>query len=328
MPILRLGKKDCSSVFSLNGKGEDSATYAIGWGLVQSYQLINLFIQELGILDLSEQDIKYATVDLQKHSSDNGFTDIEVSIPNKLHIIIEAKLHWELPGSQQLEKYCSRFDAEDNGAIHQLLVTLSATSKDYALQFQGNRFNNYDLHHLSWEDMHSIVQAAYGAASGFTEKLWLTELSIHLKGYRSMTETNDNGAYCVVISNDPISDDSSYTWLDVITQDKAYFHPMGLNGWPSTPPNYLAFRQGGKLLSVHHVDSYRVSDKMSELNASWPKTKASHLVYSLGPPMVPVKPIKNGKLYATGRYWCAIDTLLSGAFDTISAARDETQRRS
>jgi hypothetical protein len=43
--------------------------------------------------------------------------------------------------------------------------------------------------------------------------------------------------------------------------------------------------------------------------------------------MLPAREIRTGNIFRNGRVWCAIDTLLSGAFDTIGAARDETQRR-
>lgn len=80
-------------------------------------------------------------------------------------------------------------------------------------------------------------------------------------------------------------------------------------------------------MSVHHVDSYDVVSDLNSVNSCWPSTGMDHFVYQLGPAMVPTKEIKNGKLWATARIWCAIDTLLSGAYATIADARDETQRR-
>lgn len=141
-----------------------------------------------------------------------------------------------------------------------------------------------------------------------------------------MTHPTNNLAYCVVISTNEIDPSKEYTWVDVIETDKNYFHPVGGN-WPVSPPNYMAFRRGGSLTSVHHIESYDVVKNLNDENPNWPVTKEDHFVYKLGSPMYPPKKIKNGKLYATGRYWCAIDTLLSGDYDSISDARDETQRR-
>jgi len=328
MAELKLGNHTCSSVFALNGKDEDSGTYAIGWGLLKSPTFMKRLLNVLDIKRLSSADLNSVVINLQKHGPDNGFTDIEILIPGKLHIILEAKRYWELPGSAQLKKYCARFEKVGNSKLQQLLVTVSTVSNEFAQRTQGDKFQSINLKHLSWSDLFNINQSAIKETSSLHEKLWLSELLEHLKEYRSMTDLADNKAYCVVLSDSPMNkNDPSYTWVDVVTKDNRYFHPIGIKGWPNTAPNYIAFRKGGKLLSVHHVDACDVHDDLSKINKRWHKNSIPHFVYTLGPPMYPCKPIKNGKLYATGRYWCAIDTLLSGAYDTISAARDETQRR-
>lgn len=43
--------------------------------------------------------------------------------------------------------------------------------------------------------------------------------------------------------------------------------------------------------------------------------------------MRPARDMRTGNIFRNGWAWCAIDTLLSGAFNTISDARDETARR-
>ncbi|WP_218313315.1 hypothetical protein [Alteromonas antoniana] len=62
-----------------------------------------------------------------------------------------------------------------------------------------------------------------------------------------MTSPTDNTALCVVLSGDALNRDENYTWVDVVTKDNSYFHPLGTSGWPSTPPNYVAFRKDGQL---------------------------------------------------------------------------------
>ncbi|MCG2728873.1 MAG: hypothetical protein L6276_01100, partial [Acetobacterium sp.] len=39
------------------------------------------------------------------------------------------------------------------------------------------------------------------------------------------------------------------SWIDIVEKRNKYFHPMGMNGWPKEPPNYIAFRYYGKLQS-------------------------------------------------------------------------------
>jgi hypothetical protein len=43
--------------------------------------------------------------------------------------------------------------------------------------------------------------------------------------------------------------------------------------------------------------------------------------------MRPARVVRTGKLYGPGHSWCAIDTLLSGAYPTVSEAIRETKRR-
>ena len=121
-------------------------------------------------------------------------------------------------------------------------------------------------------------------------------------------------------------DGGNHTWVDVVEQDRSYFHRVG-NNWPTQPPNYVAFRYHGRLQSVHHVDNFQIVADVFAINPLWLHTVDDHFVYSLGPPMRPPTEVRTGDIIRNARCTCAIDTLLSGAFDTISSARDETNRR-
>ena len=121
-----------------------------------------------------------------------------------------------------------------------------------------------------------------------------------------------------------------------MTQRHRYFHPVGGSGWPKTPPNYLGFRYGGRLQSIHHVDSYIVVADGEAMAAAFPEmpsatweaqdvfTKA-HFLYRLGPAIAPAHEVKTGEIYRNGRVWAALDLLLTS--QTISKARDLTQQR-
>ena len=328
MPQLNISKTSCSGVFGLYGYDENSATYAFGWVLSKSPNLLQAFITS-SIGEDPSIDLKNVTIDLQKHGQDKGFTDLEIKQEGVFHIIVEAKKLWSLPSKKQLLKYTPRFSLSSHSSENerQVLVTLSAASIEYAKRRQASDVDGFPVIHLSWKDLNNIVSDARTKTNAYEEKLWLRELTSHLKGYITMTSPTDNSAYCVVISSEAIGINSNYTWLDVINKESRYFHPVGGNGWPVSPPNYVAFRTNGNLMSVHHVDSYEVTDNLKLINKDWPTVSEDHFVYTLGPAMKPAQPLKNGGIYPSGRIWCALDTLLSGAFDSIAEARDETQRR-
>jgi hypothetical protein len=116
------------------------------------------------------------------------------------------------------------------------------------------------------------------------------------------------------------------SWIEIVTKFRRYFHPVGRNGWPRDPPNYVAFRYGGQLRSIHHVDSYEVIENLQRACPGIPdKPIPPHFLYWLGKPIVPAKPVKNGRIWPNGRYWCALDALLTCR--TISQARDITKKR-
>ena len=50
-----------------------------------------------------------------------------------------------------------------------------------------------------------------------------------------------------------------------------------------------------------------------------------HFVYSLGKPIIPSKVVKTGNIYASGRKWAMLDTLLTA--DTIHEASEISKQR-
>lgn len=320
--LLNLFGKEVESVFALKRDNENSITYALGWSLSQSSALLAALGEDLFGRPIEFDD---ARVGLQQSGQDGGFTDVEIISPSVPHTIIEAKRNWELPGKAQLRKYVPRIKKETGRGG--LIVSLSAASQAYAADKLPNELGGVRVKHRSWDDLSKIVSDAYGRTTRFGERLWLHQLQKHLRGYILMRDMKDNTVFVVSLSSKAINEgDNLYTWVDVVEKDGKYFHPVG-NRWPVIPPNYIGFRLGGRLRSVHHIESYEVVTDLSRKNRRWPGTDKDHFVYKLGPGMQPAKEIKNGKIFPNGRYWCAIDTLLSGRFKTISDARDETNRR-
>lgn len=316
---MKLSGNDINTVFALNGVDENSATYAFSWALSKSPTLLRETIYDLAECDVEAEQV---IIEVQKHGKDKGFTDIEILIRNVCHIIFEAKRYWELPSTEQLEKYATRL--ETSYESKSLIVSLSAASQEYAKRRLPSTISNISLVHRSWADLHALVLRAYDRAKSREEKFWLREFKSHLMRYVSMRNPQDNLVFVVSLSQDLIK--KGYTWIDVVEKDKCYFHPVG-NRWPFEPPNYIAFRYYGQLQSVHYIKRYDVVTDLSSVNENWPKTDSDNFLYTLGPAMEPPVIVKNGSIWPSGRYWCAIDTLLSGACKTISDARDETKRR-
>jgi len=261
---------------------------------------------------------------LQKHGSDGGYTDIEVHSEPRFHAIMEAKRWWDVPTEQQLRRYQPRLAG--GGAQMQRLVSISSADAAFGRRRLPKHIEGAEVIHQSWGDVQRLARQAHAESTGFEEKLWLRHLTQHLQEFVAMERLTDNSAFVVSLGIQSMVEGGKHTWIDVVEKDGSYFHPVG-NGWPVQPPNYVAFRYYGKLQSVHHIDSFEVIDDLSTVNPLWPKTNSDHFVYRLGPPMGPLTEVRTGNIFRNGRVYCAIDTLLSGAFKTISEARDETKRR-
>jgi hypothetical protein len=320
MALIIRGAKP-TNVFQLNGVDENSATYALGWVLEQSSHFRILVGEAIFGRRL---DMEEALISLQKHGEDGGFTDIEISGGSKFHCVIEAKRSWDVPTELQLLRYRPRLAL--SGAKHQRLVSISSADAGLAKRRLPKSVEGAKVVHISWRGIQSIARAAHALASKFEEKMWLRHLVEHLKEFVAMERITDNNVFVVAISRDAITPGDPYTWIEVVERELRYFHPIG-SGWPNQPPNYVGFRYGGKLQAVHHVESFEVVGDLSKMNRHWPKTVKDNFVYKLGPAMRPPTEVRTGNIFKNGRVYCAIDTLLSGAFPTISAARDETKRR-
>jgi hypothetical protein len=309
------------SVFGLNGYDENSASYALGWVLERSSHFRKAVVAAVFGETL---EITGALIELQKHGADRGFSDVEIQSQGQFHVILEAKRGWAVTSEWQLRRYLPRVIA--GGSARRRLVSVSAADPAEAKRRLPTALSGVPVTHLSWRDIQRHAERAHGRARSLEEKLWLRELAQHLKEYTAMDRTIDNKVFVVSLGTASMVKGKSHTWIDVVAKDKCYFHPIG-HRWPVQPPTYVGFRYYGRLQSVHHIESFEIADDVAKVNPAWPKTDYAHFVYRLGPPMRPPSVVKTGKLYPSGRVWCAIDTLLSGAFGTISAARDETKRR-
>lgn len=310
-----------ASVFRLNGMDENSASFAVGWVLEQSLRFREIVVKEVFGEALEVDD---AVIALQRHGKDGGYTDIEIQAGLRFHAVFEAKRWWDVPGVDQLTRYKPRL--VDGGALLQRLISVSAADSAYAQRRLPPDIGGIRVAHMSWGLLQQLARRAHAQASGFEEKLWLRQLIQHLQDFVSMERQTDNKVFVVSLGHKPMVEGQTHTWIDVVEKDGCYFHPVG-NNWPVQPPNYIGFRYHGKLQSVHHIDSFEVVENLATYNPLWLETNSDHFVYRLGPPMRPPSEVRTGKIFRNGRVWCAIDTLLSGAFATISAARDETQRR-
>jgi hypothetical protein len=305
-----LHKKKISSVFQLLntlGAYENDMSRSVAWALGQCPEFLKEFVKATAhtSVDPAATEIR---LQVAKHLA--GITDVEILAPGKAHIIVEAKRGLALPGKPQLQTYAHRMSAES--APVKCLVALTDCPRSYAsAHFTTAQLRGIPVVHISWAEVADLAQKAR-VRSRLKERYLLDELINYLKGFVTMQEVDSNWVLVLAL-RDGTPKGWRLSWIEVVTKKRRYFHPVGVRGWPPTPPNYIAFRYFGELQSIHHIDGYKVVSDVHEVIPEIPAgevTGEPYFVYRLGPPFRPGHKVLS-KIPFAGRRWCMLDTLLT-----------------
>jgi hypothetical protein len=319
---LTLYGQPVGTVFDLLGDKENDITYSVGWALAESEKF-----SEALLLDLmpGAEDAEAEVVRLQQGISGAGFTDIEIDANEaEIRLVIEAKRGYNLPGTEQLEKYAARTKPPAT-----MLAVLSEAPPEFATGKLPEQILGVPVEYRSWRQIEQLVTQAAGESRRHAEKRLLRDLSRYLKGLMTMQNVRSNLVYVVSLGQE--IEDTGMTYRDVVVDHDTYFCPVGggPGGWPKEPPNYLGFRFDGKLQQMRHVDNYRVAEdnyagfEPLKGKVDWSGTR--HWNFALGPAILPTREVRMGKLWPSQRVWAAIDLLLTS--ETIAEARDKTKAR-
>lgn len=316
---------EVTNIFQLIGTLENDITKSIAWALANCPVFLDKMIFDVLGIRIDSEKVR---IGYQEFEKDKGITDLEITDGELFYIIIEAKRGWILPGAEQLTLYSERKAIAQSGAKHKAIISMSECSREYAksyLPFQ--EVNGIPVLHLSWNKIYEIADEAR-VGSSITQRNLLKELMEYLGGIMTMQSKDSNWVYVVSVGTGH-PDNCCLTWIDFVEKYGRYFHPVGggRSGWPKTPPNYIGFRYYGQLQSIHHIEDYVVTRNLHDEFTEMPdeECEVDHFVYKLGPAIKPTHTVKTGNLYATGRVWAMIDTLLTS--DTISEARDISKTR-
>ena len=323
MATLESYGQEISNIFQLLGDKENDITLSLSWVLNKCPVLLKSVVENITGFDPDPENISIYN---QRYDSETGITDIEITDHQNFHIIIEAKRGWILPGAEQLTRYSLRKDFCKARCAYKNIVTLSECSQTYANEYLPfHEVNGIPVRHLSYRDVFWLARQSYERSNN-EQKHLLTDFCDYLKGLMTMQNLRSNMVYVVSLSYQKALG-SDISWVDIVKKYNKYFCPVGGNGWPKEPPNYIAFRYDGQLQSIHHIEGYTVARDIHEAMPVMPTYEFDHdhFVYDLGPAIVPGKPVKTGKIFHSARVWAMLDTLLT--CDTISDAQVLTAAR-
>ncbi len=326
MPALTLHGRTVATVYDLLGQKENDLTYALGWGLANSTRLTRALLDdvayELGSVPVGDDP----EVRLQEYVKGSGYTDVEVRT-SALHVIVEAKRGWILPSEEQLSKYAPSLTPGLVGALLVLAEGSPGFAKGrYPETVTGAEGLAVPVVYRSWEQMTKLARAV--ASGGGAESRLVAEVGRYLQGLVNMQNLRDNMVYVVSLAREPTGW-SPISPRDIVLVHGRYFHPIGGPGrWPKEPPNYFGFRFDGELQQVRHVESVDITQTPRDVLPGFTDKydfDVPHYLYTLGPPIRPMSPVRNGNVRRALRVWAALDLLLTS--DTISDARDRTDER-
>lgn len=314
---------EVNNIFQLIGNLENDITKSIAWALARCPEFLKAVINEVMSLEIDTQNVR---ITYQEFEKNKGITDLEITDTTSFYIIIEAKRGWILPGAEQLTLYSQRKNIIESPVSHKAIISMSECSEDYANTYLPFRvIKDIPVNHLSWKRIYELANSAK-TGSSTSQKDLLKELMRYLGDIMTMQAKESNWVYVVSLSTEK-PENCDLTWIDLVEKKMKYFHPFGINGWPKEPPNYIGFRYKGKLQSIHHIESYSITKNIHDEIEEMPNVEDEyeHFVYSLGKPIKPLKDVKTGKIYASGRKWAMIDTLLTA--DTIHEASEISKQR-
>ena len=314
---------EVNNIFQLIGNLENDITKSIAWALARCPEFLKAVINEVMSLEIDAQNVR---IKYQEFEKNKGITDLEITDTTSFYIIIEAKRGWILPGAEQLTLYSQRKNIIESPVSHKAIISMSECSEDYANTYLPFRvIKDIPVNHLSWKRIYELANSAKTSSSR-SQKDLLKELMRYLGDIMTMQAKESNWVYVVSLSTAK-PENCDLTWIELVEKKMKYFHPFGINGWPKEPPNYIGFRYEGKLQSIHHIESYSITKNIHDEIEEMPNVEDEyeHFVYSLGKPIIPSKVVKTGKIYASGRKWAMIDTLLTA--DTIHEASEISRQR-
>ncbi len=320
------------TVFDLIGDMENDITKSIAWAFVKCPRLLEMVIEFLIHVNVDADDI---VIRYQEFEKGKGVTDLEITDNQKFYIIIEAKRGWILPKEAQLKLYSERSDFINNPAKVKAIVSMSECTVEYA-EKRLPAIPGITILHLPWMEICDISEKLRAKTAG-KQNYILGELERYIKRIMTTQNKDTNWVYVVSLGLSEAEITTSkgekkaagITYVDIVRKYHRYCCPVGGRGrWPKEPLTYIAFRYNGRLQSIHHIESYTITDNLHPFISEIPDAELSetHFVYELGPAIIPPGGIRTGKrIVMSNRVWVQLDTLLTS--ETITEALEISKTR-
>lgn len=314
-PTVLIYDRPVTTPFGLLGRDENALSFALGYTFAKCPRLLRHFLRHIGVGGLQGESLNEVEITLQRHEH-GGITDVEISLPGKLFVVVEAKVGLSLPTLEQCLKYLPRF--ERNKASRQRLVALVASPATSLLDKyrSQNRTLKTLLTAFHWMDLIPDCIRMLREYPATTEPgLWIRSFQQFLEQEYEMKAFTEE-VWIVSASTKPLWPNGK-SFYD--THAKGRIRIYYRKDCHNKRPLYMAFRVGGKVTHIQKVLSVKHEaqpvDLMSELKnvpENWPSIP--HTVWVLGEPTpLPQAIPTDDKTMRARQFSCDLDILLSSA---------------
>jgi hypothetical protein len=313
--------------FGLLGNDENALTFALGYTFRECPQLLHRFLRDIGIKGLHRKSLENARIDLQRHGASAGYlgiTDLEVVIPEKLHVIIEAKVGFSLPTCEQCAQYLPRFMGS-SAPIRKLVALTETADESFVDRFSArepglrNRLLAYRWTELIPHCV-SLMRKVSRTSTSSQFLRWFYEFLD--REYQMKAFTHE--IWIVPISKEPLWP-NGWSFLDTHLKRKVYF----TTSYPQVRPLYIAFRVRGHVTALNRVmrieHEVPLVDRVPELKNKVEWAGEPFSIWHLDDPVPLPKPIPTGGRLWQRHVWCDVDVLLQSK--TVKEVEDRMRAR-
>jgi hypothetical protein len=300
-----------NSPFGLLGTDENALSFALGYTFQQCMPLLQWFLKQIGIEGVYQSSLQQARIDLQRCASGQGITDIEIHLPGRFHVIVEAKVGLAVPTIEQCRKYLPRFRST-NEPIQKLVAVLQSPDQTFVKNYgQHDKHLSKRLACFIWPRLlPECIRLMLGSSLSAEAREWI----------RCFYSFLDQEYGMKVFTTE--------VWILSINTDVLW--PNGMSHWDihkkyrfwwdykehSVRPLYIAFRVSGLLDSIYRVSRVEhavpIIDLVPEMkNIRGPGPKKPATIWHFGPPVSLPKPLKTGGGMYNRRVRCNLDLLLT-----------------
>ena len=329
MPSLRAYGRIVETPFGLLGTDENSLTFALGYTMQQCPRLLQMLLKDIGLSGFHLNTLLGAEISLQKYRKE-GNTDIEIIVPGRLHLIIEAKVGLNIPALAQCKKYIKALKSskEKERKLVILLEVDTLPTLD-AYRCQDNDCAEFLLAYqwVKLLDMRHILPDELSEDTN--EGKWIRAFFGFLdKEYTMKSYTNE--VWIVPANSIRPLWLGGWTLYDTHLKGKIYYRARK-DGFTNRKPLYIALRTAGKVKNIQRVEGIEHDvapiDRLPQFdNTKEPWVRQPHTIWHLSEPVPLPQPIPSGDPSMRARHVCCdIDILLSSS--SIREAELRMQQR-